>query len=155
MSDDFRAYNDDTVHNMWVDYTADQYEDDGVDSSNNYTYVARVNQLISREMLQQRIDTPATSVGSSEYRASCFQEQISRFNQRVSSLEKALERINSPRKRLNYQNRISDTLAQIKDLEKQLLEEELNGRNLRARNIKLQTLLLAAICLGIVVWACL
>lgn len=26
-SDDYRSYNDDTIHNMWVDYTRDQWED--------------------------------------------------------------------------------------------------------------------------------
>lgn len=29
MCDDYREYDDDTVHNVWVDYTAEQYEDNG------------------------------------------------------------------------------------------------------------------------------
>ncbi|MDE7463017.1 MAG: hypothetical protein K2M88_07640 [Muribaculaceae bacterium] len=44
--DDMDTYNDDPIHNMWVDYTTEQYENISVNKS--------VNHPASRKMQQQR-----------------------------------------------------------------------------------------------------
>ena len=44
--DDMDTYNDDPIHNMWVDYTTEQYENNSVNKS--------VNHPASRKMQQQR-----------------------------------------------------------------------------------------------------
>lgn len=46
--DDMDTYNDDPIHNMWVDYTTEQYENKSVNKS--------VNHPASRKMQPQRND---------------------------------------------------------------------------------------------------
>ena len=46
--DDMDTYNDDPIHNMWVDYTTEQYENKSVNHS--------VNHPASRKVQQQRND---------------------------------------------------------------------------------------------------
>lgn len=48
--DDMDTYNDDPIHNMWVDYTTEQYENKSVNNSVNKS----VNHPASRKMQQQR-----------------------------------------------------------------------------------------------------
>lgn len=154
MSDDYRTYNDNTVHNMWVDYTSAQYEGS---PKTGYGYFGNTGSSVplSRDEIQQRIAQPATSVGQSAYRAKCIREQIRRSEQSLRSLTRRLEKITSPGKLEHYRHRISETHARIHSLEMQLKEEEQNGRNLKARNTKLYTILIAALCIGIVIWAAL
>lgn len=114
MNDDFRTYNDDTVHNMWVDYTEEQYESRG--AYPYYSYVGRYEMSLSRDMLRRCIDTPAKSLEASEYRIFCIHEQIRRYKQSLASLEKSIERITSSRKMEIYRGRITETLNRISNL---------------------------------------
>lgn len=50
--DDMDTYNDDPIHNMWVDYTTEQYENNSENNSVNKS----VNHPASRKMQQQRND---------------------------------------------------------------------------------------------------
>lgn len=155
MDNDFGTYKGDTVHDMWVDYTAGQY----AENSRGMYYVAvgntRRNAPLSREQIQRRISRPATSVGQSKYRARCIREQIRRCEQSVCNLRGRMEHLTSKKKTERYRNRILETYARIHELEEQLKAEEQNGRKLMDRNMLLLALLLAAFCIIALIIACL
>lgn len=153
MNDDFRTYNDDTAHNMWVDYTGEQYENSG--ACHSYGHTTRNEISLSRDVLRHYIDTQPKSLNASEHRIFCIREQIRRYKQSLGCLEKSIERITSPRKLKIYQDRFTETCNLIANLQQQLAEEEANWRNIKARNIKLMTLLVLAASISIIIYVCL
>ncbi len=153
INDDYSTYNDDTTHNMWVDYTRGQYERKVAYPS--YHYVGRQQISLSRDVLRHYIDTQPKSLNASEHRIFCIREQIRRYKQSLGCLEKSIERITSPRKLKIYQDRFTETCNLIANLQQQLAEEEANWRNIKARNIKLMTLLVLAASISIIIYVCL
>lgn len=153
MNDDFRTYNDDTSHNMWVDYTGEQYENRAV--CHSYDHICRHEASMSRDMLRRCIATPAKSLGASENRISCINEQIRRYRQSLASQEQSIGRITSQRKLKIYQYRLAETRNNITNLQQQQAEEEANWCYLKTRNIRLQILLVLAVCIGLTIYFCL
>ncbi len=149
---DFGEYNGDTRHDMWVDYTSEQYNCGGMSC---YDYAGNIGPgtPLTRKQIEHRINTPAKSYSESMFRAMCIREQIRRCNQRISSMNRSVERITSKTKIKYYQRRISETIVEIENLRQQLSEEEQNSKNIKSRNIKLHTLIFALLCAGLLILA--
>ena len=149
---DFGEYNGDTRHDMWVDYTSEQYSCGGMSC---YDYAENIGPgtPLTRKQIEHRINTPAKSYSESMFRAMCIREQIRRYNQRISSLNRSVERITSKTKITNYQRRISETIVEIENLRQQLSEEEQNSKNIKSRNIKLSMLVFVILCAGLLILA--
>ena len=149
MCDDFQSYNNDTVHNMWVDYTASQYGRGSGYSANSYSVRAVRHNPLTKDAIERRIKKPATTVASSKFRTRCIREQLRRKKQSLSSLQELLPRITGPRKLVRYNTRIEETRAIIADLENLLSQEKQNELKLKARRVRIITLVVGAFCLAL------
>lgn len=129
MNSDYRSYHDDdTVHNMWVDYTADCYEApaDG-----------------------PLIDSPAVSpVTAPARRVDTLRRQINRLTQRLDSLQQLEQELTSQRKIRKNRERMADLLSRI-----DLLQKQLEHQQRRVRQIRLRSALLIAVALLVVISA--
>ena len=151
MNDDFRTYNEDTSHKMWVDYTGEQYENRVF--CHSYDHICRHEASMSRDMLRRCIATPAKSLGASENRISCIDEQIRRYRQSLVRNNRLDETLN------NVSLRIINTAlpkrATILPIFSNNWLKIGNWCYLKTRNIRLQILLVLAVCIGLTIYFCL
>ena len=68
---DFGEYNGDTPHDMWVDYTSEQYSCGGMSC---YDYAGNIGPgtPLTRKQIEHRINTPAKSYSESKFRTMCI-----------------------------------------------------------------------------------
>lgn len=150
MYDDFETYNDDSVHNMWVDYTASQYDDEEDSPCCDDNNCQGMSVMADRPSPTQNSgQSLTTSRRESKLRIESLRSILCGREFRLANLQYTLDRLTSSRKIKNQQQRIAQTQAEIKELKQKLADEQQNFKNITARNIKLLTLAIA--CLGIVV----